>query len=75
MTTSPLSDGGPSLTSDVARRRLQHRARRIEQVLSVLRERRSHAGGAGERPVALDRAIAGVGGEVASVRSRLRKMS
>ena len=59
---------------DLERRRLQHRARRIERVIAVLQQRRSTGTPTGSRPAALDQAIAGFGAELASVRARLVRM-
>jgi hypothetical protein len=63
-----------TIGADLERRRLQHRARRIEHVIVVLRERRALGIQSGSRPAALDQAIAGFGAELASVRERLVRM-
>jgi hypothetical protein len=60
--------------SELERARLEHRARRIERVLGVLRERRTGAH-TGPRSAALDQAIAGFGEELGAIRSRLRRLS
>lgn len=73
MTTTGV-DTRQSLGVDLERIRLQHRARRIERVLDVLRERRALSRQTGPRPAALDQAIAGFGEELGSVRRRLRAL-
>jgi hypothetical protein len=66
----------PPLTLGVQleRTRLEHRARRIERVLVVLRHQRRQARDCGRSPAALDHAIAGFGEELGDVRDRLRAM-
>jgi hypothetical protein len=64
-----------TLASQLAHDRLRRRARRIEQVLVVLRDRRDSSTLHGPRPAALDQAIAGFGQELASIQKRLRRLS
>jgi hypothetical protein len=64
-----------TIGADLERRRLQHRALRIERVLVVLQERKTLGLRSGSRPAALDQAIAGFGAELAAVRERLVRMA
>jgi hypothetical protein len=63
-----------SIGAALERSRLEHRARRIEQVLSALKERRDLGPQTGGRPASLDQAIAGFGAELSAVRAQLRRM-
>jgi hypothetical protein len=64
-----------SLGAHLERTRLQHRARRIERVLVVLRDQRRRASDRGRSPAALDQAIAGFGDELGEVRRRLLRLT
>jgi hypothetical protein len=64
----------PTLGAQLERARLQHRAQRIERVLRVLEARRTEGIRSGERPSALEQAIAGFGDELGTVRARLRRL-
>jgi hypothetical protein len=63
-----------SLGAEFERSRLEHRARRIDEVLVVLRLQRTHARDRGQAAAPLDQAIAGFGEELGSVRTLLRKL-
>jgi len=74
--TSPDLDIPESLGGYLERSRLEHRARRIERALAVLRERRrAHAAYGGEPPAPLDHAISDFGRELSRVRTRLRALA
>ena len=70
-----ISDARRSLGADLERSRLEHRARRIERVLAVLRDQRIRSDETGRRPIALDQAIGAFGEEFGAVRARLRMLS
>jgi hypothetical protein len=75
MTLSPVdTDAQPSIGSELERARLEHRARRIERALLVLRDHRARVLVSGRAPSALDRAIAGFGEELGAVRASIRRL-
>ena len=69
-----MLDPPPTLGAQLERTQLEHRARRIERVLVVLRHQRRQARDRGRTPAGLDDAIAGFGAELGGVRSRLQAM-
>lgn len=60
-----------TLAADLAHLRLTLRARRLEQVVAALHERRSDRAASGAVPPPLDLAIADFTNELATVRMRL----
>jgi hypothetical protein len=64
----------PTLGAQLERERLEHRVRRIERVLVVLRHQRRQANARGRAPSGLEQAIAGFGEELGDVRDRLRAL-
>jgi hypothetical protein len=64
----------PSTLGALERTRLEHRARRIERVLDVLRHQRRQARDRGRAPTGLENAIAGFGEELGDVQDRLRAL-
>jgi hypothetical protein len=72
MATSVTPDRRP-IGAELERVRLEHRARRIERALAVLRDHRAYPPDR-DRPAALDQAIAGFRQELAAVRDRLRQL-
>jgi hypothetical protein len=72
--SSTMLDPPPTLGAQLERTRLEHRARRIERVLVVLRHQRQDARDRGRVPAGLDHAIVGFGEELGDVRGRLRAM-
>ena len=63
-----------TLRADLDRTRLQHRSRRLQLVLTVLRERADVQARHGEVAPPLQQAIAGFGNELASVREQLLRI-
>jgi hypothetical protein len=72
--SSTMMDPPSTLGAQLERTRLEHRARRIERVLVVLRHQRLRARDRGQAPAGLDHAIAGFGDELGDVRHRFRAM-
>ena len=60
-----------TLAEDLERRRLQHRATRLDHVLHALRDRALHRSGDGHVPLPLREAIHGFERELDGVRARL----
>jgi hypothetical protein len=71
--TSTATPPPPCIATDLERSRLEHRARRIERALLVLRGHRDRAD-VGRRPPALEQAIAEFGEELGAVKARLREL-
>jgi hypothetical protein len=64
-----------SLRGELERRRIEHRARRVEQVLAALRARaRAREATGGPVPAPLWHAVRGFEAELETVRDRLRHM-
>lgn len=62
------------LASDLERRRLEHRERRVVRVVRTLRQRRESYRSRGTVPAALGSVIRDFDGELASIRRRLDEL-